>query len=431
MLINIIMLYMLFEFWNIIAYYISKIKIHINKKNNNNKNNQNNQNNQNNNNNNKFVAADKLVNKFVASDELVNNVLEHDMDPHGFIEQLFYNKYKYEEINKPSIRRAFAYLLFAEREPDELENEYIDKYINLFEQKYGNKFLDGGEIQECIEIGHAKIYTWYMPLFYRIIKYFTRIGYELFMHYHGFRKIKSDKLVLWIRTDNEIKYRPLILFHCSVGIIGYPKVLPLLSSNRTIIIPEISGILWNSYSVSDPDKLCTILFNELDKLNIHNYDILMHSYGFVLGLKYLHKYHEHIHKIIVAESPVIMNHSLKPFVEFVDVMKYINFTDVIDVIAASTTCRDIVIQYHLQRCATPHNTTLIGFLHNDAIESTKDIYFILSGDDNRVPVKHYQYHIDKKNLPYKTIVLDNRKHGAFLYDTEFQKHVIDIINQDI
>jgi hypothetical protein len=403
-----IILYLLLELFNYIKYYL--VKLQINKT---------------------YIESNcNIINKYKISDEVIKNILHHDKDPQKIIEHLFFNKVDIIDINKKSLSRALGFLLFSKKDLCSTELNYIDTYILQIENRFNIQIKDTDIIYQCIEAGHASVITWYYPLFIRCVKLCARKIIELYMiHYLKFKKYTYKAgIVIWIRIDENIKYNPLILFHCSLGIVGYPFIIPNIMKNRVLIIPEIAGILWNSFDISNPDKLSDLLYDKINELNINaKYDLLIHSYGFILSLKFLHKYHHIVNRIIAMESPIIINHSMESYHEFVNTIQHINFLDPISVICRYTTNRDTVIQYHFQRCTMSHNSSLIGF-DDYSIEKDKNIHLVLSGNDPRVSAQHYIHYIKSKNLPYNVTVFEGREHGAYLYDNEFQEYILKLIN---
>jgi hypothetical protein len=406
MFIYIGLIYLFLELYNLISYYITILIINTSC--------------------NKYTF--QTNSKFTLTDEVINNIIHHDLDQQKLIEQLFFNKVQFKDITRHSLEKSLAYMLFVKsyNDLDMLELQYINKYISLIEKK-NNVFFskDKSIVQPCIEYGHSKISTWYTPIIIRLIKWMGRQATEFHMLYHGFTKYIEKGIIIWIRIDKNIKHDPLIFTHCTLGLVVYPHIIKKIMKNRILIIPETAGIIWNSNFPSDPDILATILFDKLCKLNITKYDLLVHSYGFVLGMKFFNKYSSHVNKIFAVESPILITHAFSSYEEFLDTrFHHINLKEPLNLFCKCTTNRDIVIQYHLQRCLVLHNSTLLES------NCTKKVYLLLSEHDVRVPLKHYKHYINSKGLPYEIILFKNRTHGAFIYDSEFYNAVINLVNME-
>lgn len=362
----------------------------------------------------------------------MTNIIEHDKDSKKFCEHLFYNKIKFENIPRNLLIHTLGTMLFMKNTFANKEYLEVDNYVTMIEKSHNvnltNTYYDKNV--KYMIFGKTPIFTWYKPLFLIFIMYCAKKIFNRYLYKLGFvRQQFPNGYVVWIRKCIAPKYNPLILFHCSVGgCIPYYKIIKELIVGRTLILSELPGISWENY-VSTPPLLVQVAENLHEVVvqnNISNYDLLCHSFGGLLCMKYFYKYHSEIKKIICIESGVILNHVFNVYSQFFEIMSVKNKPmDYIDFICAPITHRDPYIQYYFHRDLHLSDTILLGRPE----ENNKEIHLILSEDDDKIPTEYYHHYVNSKKLPYNLKIFKKRTHGAFIYDFEFQNYVINILNK--
>jgi len=364
---------------------------------------------------------------------VMSNIIDHDKDSKKFIEHLFYNKINFESIPRNMLHTALGSMLFLKDKYNYQESLEIEGYINQLELKH-NTYLkyDSNKTIKYMIFGKTPIYTWYKPIMMISLMYATRKIFNIYLKKLGFVQYKFENgFVVWVRTPKIIKRNPLIVFHCSIGgCMPYYKFIKEIMNDRILLLPELPGISWENFVYKPPllNEVAENLNEIVSSLNITNYDLLCHSFGSLLCMKYFYKYHKQIKKIICVESGVIINHIFGMYTEFYEIMNMTNgkSKDFLDYACAPITHRDPYIQFYFHRDLSVTDTVLLGREE----ENNTEIHLVLSENDDKIPAEYYCHYVKSKKLPYNIKIFDKRTHGAFAYDTEFQQYVIEIANKN-
>jgi pimeloyl-ACP methyl ester carboxylesterase len=376
------------------------------------------------------VAIAKTTDKQLR-ETTIDNIIEHDKDSKKFCEHLFYNKISFDNIPRNLLVHSFSTMLFMKNNFTKDEQNEIEKYINKFETRHNvilkNKYDDS---IPYIVFGKTKIFTWYKPLFIKLFLYCIKKIFNKWLSKLGFIKQQfPNGYVVWIRICSEVNklYDPLILFHCSIGgSISYSHLIPKLMVGRTLILSELPGISWENYVYQPPilAEVADNLHSVIMQHGISQYNLLCHSFGGLLCIKYFYRYHNEVKKIICIESAVIVNHAFNIYSEFYDMSVNSKSRDLIQLMCTSITHRDPYIQFYLHRDLSVSDTILLGREE----EKNKEIHIILADNDDKIPTHYYSHYIKSKKLPYIVKIFEQRMHGAFLVDKEIQDYVFNVLN---
>lgn len=367
--------------------------------------------------------------RLTVANKLIDNILMYDKDPKRFVENLFYNKIPFEQIPKNYLIKVLGGLIFAKNQLSIMETIIIYRFIEMMETKTNTKFKNNYNINlPHIKFGDNQIITWYQPFGVIMMKLFVRKLFNAYLHKLGFKRHNLDNgFVVWIRVDDNIKYNPLILFHCSIGgCIPYSGMIHKIMEGRILILPEIPGVSWENYVHEPPtlNYMADMLHDKINDLKLIKYDVMCHSFGWALCTKYFYKYHSEINKIVCVEASVILNHALNVYSEFYDVTCGLNSPDKLGKLCIPFLHRDVYLQFYFQKDLSIYDSILI----DREEEIGKDIHLILVDKDDKIPTAYYDYYIKKKNLPYKVKIFNNRYHASFVYDMEIQNYMLTIIN---
>lgn len=369
----------------------------------------------------RYYKLKKFINRYkqhvyitnTEREQVVHNILVKDKDIPKLIEQFFYNKVQFKDINRNRLKLVLHKLLFG-YDLDDRNQEYINNLITIIEQKTGVTFKENNKKQHYIHFYNHKygITSWYYPFFIRLFLFILKKIFDIVLHLKGFtKKTYQDSYTIW--TNNIESNKNVILFHCSfAGPLFYLKLINKMK-NINLIIPEIHGVSWTLfYNIPiNHNKMTNLLYNSLDRRK--KYDIICHSFGWLSATNMLHKYRNIIDKTIFVETPVYINHSLVTFSEMYDLKECLKTFDAVTLFTIFFVFKNPYIQYYLYK-DMQMTSILLGH------EEYDNIYLILSEKDTRVPHDHYIHLSDK----YNTKSFINKVHGSFIIDNDMQNYII-------
>lgn len=374
---------------------------------------------------------------------LCDDIKYDHIDIMSFINELFGKIINYNQISKQELYQGIYDNLYPGviRKSNYQDNIGILKIIDAIEKKLNICFVDREKLtNKYISVGNDKIITWYKPLFFIFGLKLLKIPSEIYLkNILGFKKTKlRDNIIIWSKegtNNNGIVFIP----SCIGGITFYPNFFRRLQLNQknTIIIPEIPEMSWNSSHHIIPPNLSIIsceISNFIKNTKIKKLNIIGHSFGTIVMNHIINEHYKifsnnniNIQKLIYIEGLLFYSSVFKTIQaienSFYDVLFGSHMTDIFTMPLFQ---RDMYVKYYIKRCLNIAHSVLNGS-GNSVCEKQCDIHAIMSSNDNKFITKDYIKYIEQKKLPIKYKVFNDCTHGAFVWNNDFQKYVLDLL----
>ena len=249
------------------------------------------------------------------------------------------------------------------------------------------------------------------PFAFYTFMYLIRRVFNFYMYTLGFTNIidPATQLRVWIKHQPVATNKtPLVFIHgVGLGIVPYIGKIRKLSTDRTLIVPELPNMSYDLYKFPPPsnDTLVASLYNILIKQGIALIDIIGHSYGALIlnifQIRYPHMcnyktYAEpmcfHIHQSSIANILYKL-----PSTRTYNILNYISWLFVF---------RDMYTQYIGKRGMFAEHGLLSNLDNKTHIILAKDDYIIPS-----YPIHKYitTYH------PYVKITMVDGEHTTWIF----------------
>ena len=374
----------------------------------------------------------------IVCDDIKNNHVETSI----FMKEMFGGT-DIKNVTKHELHNAIIDNLFLTSSKN-VNYEKVDSVISALESHLNHEFEENHHTDKKvghISVGADKLIAWYRPLAFDIFLKFLKMPSKLYFTYVlGFeRHVIDNSIVVWIKkgsVNNDLN-ATLFLPACIGGIIFYPYFVSKLDQTRTIFILEIPGMSWNGYNDAIPPNMSKIangIINTISKHNIKNLDIVGHSFGTIVISHIANEcYHLikqagiKINKVVYVEGLLFYVRAFKTLGE-IDKSLYevITGSHPSDIFTMALFPRDLYVKFYIKRYLMLSNSVLCG---ESQMEKECNIHAVMGKHDNKFITKDYVDYIDKKKLQIKYKVFDHGIHGSFVWDSDIQQHVLDILNK--
>lgn len=375
--------------------------------------------------------------------EIVIDEMRHVKNIKGHVLDLFYNNINHEEIPRKLIHDITSQHLYFpfHNDLDHQQLHHINSVIDYYEHKLGIKFSENNyDISSSyIKWGENDIKSWYKPIIITITSNIVKLSSDYILRNNGFNNIKfSNGFKIWYRYGTINKSSAKVFIHSSLGgLLIYKNFIKQLSTETTIILPEIPGISFGNNVFIPPTiyKMTEQIIDFIKDNNIKEFDMCAHSFGcnFIACVinrfqEELFKYDIKIKKTIIIEGIVFIPRIMNIYKFFNDnalstIISSIKAGDYGDLISVFFFYRDIYLQYYTQRCVSATDSILLG---NTEYEKTGEIHLILAENDNKMLTDDLLHYLDSKKMNCNIKVFENKIHGDFALNSDMQNYVLNL-----
>lgn len=375
---------------------------------------------------------------------LIDDIKNDHVDATMFVNGLFGESVSINQISKSELYEGIYDNLYpgVSKELHEQNNDGINSIINTIEEKLNINFIDRKEIiNGYMSIGNDPIVIWYKPLFFTIGLRLLKIPSELYLkNVLNFKKTKlTDNIIIWSKINDHSDTSIIFIPSCIGGITFYPNFFRRLQLNKSysIIIPEIPEMSWNKSDEIIPPNLSIISYeisNFIKNTNTKNLNIIGHSFGTIVMNHIINEHYElfkqnqiNIKKLIYIEGLLFYSSVFKTLKTIENSFYDVLFgTHMEDIFTMPLFQRDMYVKYYIKRCLNIAHSVLSGTGLTEC-EKYCDIHAVMSSNDNKFVTDEYVKYIEKKNLPIKYRIFNDCTHGSFVWNNEFQEHVLNLL----
>ena len=316
-----------------------------------------------------------------------------------------------------NIKKLMSYHIYN-RHPnsDIICDDSINEIVDIIKQRLDSFSLIQPDIHICdndaIISPHYptnKMAIIHKPFVFYLLMYLIRRLANFYMRRLGFMPIidPSTQLTVWIKYNKSaVNKTPLVFIHgLGFGIILYLWKIYTLSSDRTLILPELPNISYDLYKFPPPpaDKFVSAFYKILIGQGIELVDLIGHSYGGIILNIFQLKYPHMCNYKTYIESPVFciqQSHTAKTlYMKLwpIYIRKYIMYLFVIS---------DTYVQYIAKRAMFSDQ----GIIKNLDEKTT----VILAKDDYLVP-SYYIHRYITLHYPQVKAIMTAGDHGTYVF----------------
>lgn len=392
----------------------------------------------------------KILNKKI--DIIHSDIKSSHTEIKLFIQEMFKGFKHIEKIPKFQIMKSFKENLCFSSLCNEI-NEKIKLLTtdveNIIGIKFPENYEDNSNYPNCftdksvneikhVSISGGKLISWYRPIILQWSLTTIRLMSGLHMRLLGFTKfVLDDDVIVWTKNTNT---KDCILFapSCIGGITFYQLFIRTLCkkfNNKNIFVIEIPGMAWTNCSLEYPpsvSKVAQIVSNFVISNKISNLDIFGHSFGTIVLSHIVNEQYLNLKHSGVKLNKIIYIEGLLFYVKVFKTLRAIELPllDVLfgdtksDVFSMPLFQRDLYVKFYIKRYMSLSNSVLCG---DTLCESECDFYALMAENDNKFITKDYVDYIDKKKLNIKYKVFNNCIHGAFVWTSDVQDCLLDVL----
>ena len=251
-----------------------------------------------------------LLNYAFCDESIINNI-DPKKDP---LYKILRDVESLKQINYVSIKLYIKNILLCGddvcKDTDILNNidTYIDGLIYDIENKLGIEFdRKDVSVKKYRGIGSTEIVSCYRPYVLSYVIKFAHIVFYFMLHSKGFRCYEiGSGLKIWRKNNYDENKKSVVFIHgIGTGLISYNSFIDKLNENFDNVflveIPDISGNGVSGYDSSIVNFAVSIK-KYLNHINVNKTDLVVHSFGSLIGATFINMYPNMVDKKIFIDS---------------------------------------------------------------------------------------------------------------------------------
>ena len=315
-----------------------------------------------------------------------------------------------------NIKKLLSYHIYNRHPNSNIDNseyENIDEILDIIKQRLGSLIQPDIHVSDkniiCNHFPTNKLTIIHKPFIFYILMYLIRRVFNFYMYRLGFTNIidPATQLRVWIKHQPAATNKvPLVFIHgLGFGIVLYLWKIRQLSTDRTLIVPELPNVSYDLYTDVQPsaDNIVVALYDVLIRQGVELVDIIGHSYGGTILNIFQIKYPHMCNYKTYIESPVFCIHQshtakivyMKP--TSLSVRKYIMYLFIFS---------DTHVQYIIKRSMFADQGMIKNFDDKTTVILAKDDYLVPSYYIHRYITAHY---------PQVNAIMTAGDHGAYIF----------------